>query len=113
MTNLTDTNEDYAVWLPSISNFYNNIITRYHHQGDDYFPPERIPVGLEHGLAGCNFLKEDDSYFQYKWGLYSIGHAQRDVTKTDKRDMIIQQRDRSKTFIMGDSGGYQIVTGVI
>jgi len=113
MTSLTDTNEDYAVWLPSISNFYNNIITRYHHQGDDYFPPERIPVGLEHGLAGCNFLKEDDSYFQYKWGLYSIGHAQRDVTKTDKRDMIIQQRDRSKTFILGDSGGYQIVTGVI
>lgn len=112
IVNLTESNRDYAVFLPSISSFYNNIISRYHHDSS-YFPEDRIPAGLEYGLGGCNFLNKDDSYFQYKWGLYSAGHAARDVSLTDLKDWIIQSRDRDDTFILGDSGGFQIVTGVI
>lgn len=110
--NLSDRNEDYAVFLPSISSYYNNFISRQQHD-PNAIPASRIPAGFENGLEGCNFLNEDQGYFTYKWGLYSAGHAQLDTTRTNVSDSMIQNRDRSKTFILGDSGGFQICKGVI
>lgn len=110
--NLTERNKDYSVFLPSISSFYDRTLSRYRQDGDNFFPPERIPEGFENGLEGCDFLKTD-AYYQYKWGLYSAGHAQLDLKKANDHDSMVQKRDRDKTFILGDSGGFQIIKGVI
>jgi len=101
---LNESNHDYAVFLPSISGFY--VGTLQH-------PETRTPQGFEKGLAGLDFLKPDGGYFNYKWGLYSAGHAQLDTVKADQEEKMIQKRDRKNTFILGDSGGFQIITGVL
>ena len=67
------------------------------------------PEGFEKGTAGMNFLDPDDSYFHYPWGLYSAGHAHLDTEKSDEREPMVQGRDRSKTMILGDSGGFQLL----
>lgn len=100
---LNESNRDYAVFLPSISGFYVGTIQH---------PETRTPPGFEKGIQGLDFLK-DDSYFKYKWGLYSAGHAQLDTNKCDLEEVMIQKRDRKNTFILGDSGGFQIITGVL
>jgi hypothetical protein len=60
-----------------------------------------------------NFLNPEQGYFTYKYGLYSAGHAQLDLTKSLEQESMIQQRDRNNTMILGDSGGYQIGKGVL
>ena len=110
--NLTERNRDYAVFLPSISSFYDRTISKYREQGDAFFPPERIPAGFEDGLDGCDFLKPD-AYYNYKWSLYSAGHAQLDTNKALVHDNMVQGRDRNTSFVLGDSGGFQIIKGVI
>ena len=110
--NLTEKNKDYAVFLPSISSFYSKMISNQR-RDPNYLSNERMPNGFEHGIDGCDFLKEIDTYYNYKWGLYSAGHATRDTAKSDVQECMIQKRDRSKSFILGDSGGFQIAKGVI
>ena len=101
--------QDWAVYLPAISGFY---VTQL--QKMDANPTEwRCPEGFEKGTAGMNFLDPENSYYHYPWGLYSGGHAHLDTTKSDEREPMIQGRDRSKTMILGDSGGFQLATGVI
>lgn len=109
---LTTRNRDYAVFLPSISTFYNNHVARQRYN-PDFVPSDRVPAGFENGVEGMNFLNEDQAYFKYKWGLYSAGHAQLNLAKANESDSMVQERDREKTFILGDSGGFQIIKGVI
>lgn len=101
---LNKTNKDYSIFLPSISGFYVNTLQH---------PDTRVPEQFEHGLSGLDFLKPNDSYFHYKWGLYSAGHAQLDIAKSNIEEAMIQQRDRKNSFILGDSGGFQIITGIL
>jgi hypothetical protein len=101
---LNESNRDYSVFLPSISGFYVGTIQH---------PETRVPAGFERGIEGLNFLDPDNSYFHYKWGLYSAGHAQLDVAKSDVEELMIQKRDRKNSFILGDSGGFQIITGIL
>ena len=101
--------QDWAVYLPAISGFY---VTQL--QKMDANPSEwRCPEGFEKGTQGMNFLDPENSYYHYPWGLYSGGHAHLDPVKSDEREPMIQGRDRSKTMILGDSGGFQLATGVI
>lgn len=102
----------YAKYLPAISGFYTTHLGKA--LGDpNFIPQERIPAGFELGLQGINFLDPDNSYFHYKWGLFSAGHAERNLTKCDDREPMIHKRDRDRTVIVGDSGGFQIAKGVI
>lgn len=111
---LTERNRDYSVFLPSISTFYNNTIAKYRHSGNEFIADNRVPKEFEYGIDGTDFLKTNgETYYDYKWGLYSAGHAQLNLDKTDKDDNMIQARDRENTFILGDSGGFQIIGGVI
>lgn len=110
--NLTETNKDYSVFLPSVSTFYSSMISKYRTKGSSFIPDERIPAGFEDGIEGTDFLKPD-AYYHYKWGLYSAGHAQLDLNKANTDDHMIQMRDKKNTFILGDSGGFQIIKGVI
>lgn len=102
----------WAKYLPAISGFYTT------HLGKDladenFIPKERVPEKFELGIQGLNFLDPDNSYFTYKYGLYSAGHAERNLTKCDDREPMIHKRDRNRTVLVGDSGGFQIATGVI
>ena len=108
---LTPLQKDYAVYLPAISSFYSTYVAKQ--RLEKFIPDERIPAGFDRGIEGMNFLNPEQGYFYYKYGLYSAGHAQLDLNKSLTQESMIQQRDRSKTMILGDSGGYQIGKGVL
>jgi hypothetical protein len=109
--NLTPLQKDYAVYLPAISSFYSTYIAKQ--RLEEFVPADRIPKGFDRGIEGMNFLNPDEGYFTYKYALYSAGHAQLDLQKSLVQESMIQQRDRSNTMILGDSGGYQIGKGVL
>jgi hypothetical protein len=106
-------NKDYAVFLPSISGFYQTFISKQ--QKEEFVPTNRIPKEFENGIEGMNFLNKEQAYFYYPDALYSAGHAQLDVTKSYVEESMVQQRDKTNpdSFILGDSGGFQIGKGVI
>lgn len=101
----------YAVFLPAISTFYNTAVSRQRHNSN-YVPKERIPTKLTKGVEGLNFLDPNKSVFYYPWGLHSAGHAQLDVTQDVPKESMIRDRPRDGTsFMLGDSGGFQIGKG--
>lgn len=106
--NLTASNNDYAVFLPSISSIYVKMVSQQLKGKRDKLPP-----GLLRGWDDLDFLKTNTDLFSYKWALYSAGHAQLDVTRTDTEESLVQKRDRKNTVIIGDSGGFQAATGVL
>jgi hypothetical protein len=108
---LTPLQKDYAVYLPAISSFYSTYVAKQ--RLEEFIPKDRIPAGFDRGVEGMNFLNPEQGYFYYKYGLYSAGHAQLDLQKSLTQESMIQDRDRSKTMILGDSGGYQIGKGVL
>jgi hypothetical protein len=108
---LTPLQKDYAVYLPAISSFYSTYIAKQ--RIEEFISKDRIPQGFDQGIEGMNFLNPEQGYFYYKYALYSAGHAQLDLQKSLVQESMIQDRDRSKTMILGDSGGYQIGKGVI
>lgn len=110
MKDLGKTQKDYAIYLPALSSFYVKQLKKI---TTDDNGTARVPDGFEHGNEGLNILNDQNSYYHYPWGLYSAGHAQLDLNKADKDDEMVQQRDRSKNIILGDSGGFQVATGVI
>lgn len=92
---------DWSIFLPSISQMY----VLAHSRGWD-----RQPVDMRM----LDFLDEKNaSHFHYPYGLYSAGHAHLDLTKSDEREPMIQKRDKQKTIMVGDSGGFQAATGVL
>ena len=108
---LWERNKDYSVFLPSISSFYNGFISKQHHR--EFVEKTRIPAEFENGIEGMNFLNEEQAYYYYPWALYSAGHAQLDVEKSKTEESMIHRRDRQKSMILGDSGGFQIGNGQI
>ena len=109
MTDFGKRQRDYAVYLPAISSFYTKQLQKAADNPSDW----RIPAGFEYGNGGLDFLKRNDSYYHYPYGLYSAGHAHLDPAKSDADEAMVQKRDRSYTTILGDSGGFQIATGVL
>jgi hypothetical protein len=108
---LWERNKDYAVFLPSISSFYNAYVSKQHH--GEYVSKDRIPAEFENGIEGMNFLNKEQAYYYYPWALYSAGHAQLDVDKSRTEESMIHRRNRKDTMILGDSGGFQIGNGQI
>ena len=109
--NLTAKQLDYAVFLPALSGFYATYVGKQRHD-PTYVDPTRIPADFENGIEGLNWLNPDAAYFPYHWSLYSAGHAELDVNKHSPKEDMVRNRDRSRSFILGDSGGFQIGKGV-
>ena len=109
MTDLGKRQSDYAVYLPAISSFYTKQLQKTLANPNDW----RTPAGFELGNAGLDFLKKDQSYYHYPYGLYSAGHAHLDPARSDNEEPMVQLRDRSYTTILGDSGGFQVASGVL
>ena len=100
---------DWALFLPAVSSFFITGLGKQR-EGEDYFPSERIPAGFNGDVECLNFLNSKKGLYTYKWGLYSAGHANLDTTVDDHAESIIRKREEG-TFMLGDSGGFQIMKG--
>ena len=101
--------DDWALFLPAVSSFYIAGLGKQRN-GEQYFNKDRIPQGFNGDVEKLNFLNSKEGLYYYKWGLYSAGHANLDTTKVDFCESIIRERE-AKTFMLGDSGGFQILKG--
>jgi hypothetical protein len=108
--NLTATQNDYAVFLPATSGFYATFIGKQRY--GNYVDPARIPQSWGAGMESLNYLEPEKGEFYYKWCLYSAGHANLDLSKKDDSEDMFRNRDRSTSWVLGDSGGFQIGKGV-
>jgi hypothetical protein len=100
---------DWALFLPAVSSFFITGLGKQR-EGENYFPSERIPAGFNDDVECLNFLNSKKGLYTYKWGLYSAGHANLDTTVDDQAESIIRKREEG-TFMLGDSGGFQIMKG--
>jgi hypothetical protein len=108
--NLTATQNDYAVFLPATSGFYSTFIGKQRY--GNYVDPARLPASFTNGVEGLNYLEPDKGMFYYDHCLYSAGHANLDLTKQDDSEDMFRNRDRKTSWVLGDSGGFQIGKGV-
>ena len=109
-TNLTAEQKDYARFLPALSGFYATYVGKQ--RFGEYVETSRIPANLTHGVESLNYLNKDQGQFQYKWSLYSAGHADLDINKEVPKEDMVRNRDKENTWLLGDSGGFQIGKGV-
>ena len=100
---------DWALFLPAVSSFYIAGLGKQR-EGENYFDQARIPQGFNGDVEKLNFLNSKEGLYYYKWGLYSAGHANLDPNKDDHNESIIRKREKG-TFMLGDSGGFQILKG--
>jgi hypothetical protein len=105
---LTDKQKDeWALFLPAVSSFFISGLGKQR-EGENYFDQVRIPQGFNGDVECLNFLNSKQGLYNYKWGLYSAGHANLDPTVDDHAESIIRKRENG-TFMLGDSGGFQIL----
>ena len=113
---LTEAQKDYAHFLPALSGFYATYVGKQRHPDPDtgelYVPDDRIPSNFQNNVESLNYLNLQEGQFQYKWTLYSAGHAELDTTKFSPKEDMVRNRDRDNTWLLGDSGGFQIGKGV-
>jgi len=102
-------NPEWALFLPAVSSFYISGLGKQR-KGEPYFDTNRIPAGFNNDVEKLNFLNKKEGLYYYEWGLYSAGHANLDTTVNDNSESIIRERD-PHTFMLGDSGGFQILKG--
>ena len=103
----TQQDDDWALFLPAVSSFFIAGLGKQR-KGEEYFPQDRIPAGFNGDVERLNFLNSKEGLYTYKWGLYSAGHADLDITKDIPSESIIREREEG-TFMLGDSGGFQIL----
>jgi hypothetical protein len=103
-----DGQSQYAVFLPAISGFYATFVGRQ--RNEQYVDPARFPQGLT-DMEQMNWLDSQKALFPYRWSLYSGGHANLDLNKQDWSEDMVRNREPG-TFILGDSGGFQIAKGL-
>ena len=112
---LTAEQNDYAHFLPALSGFYATYVGKQRHPDPvkgPYVPDDRIPNNFQNGIESLNYLNAQEGAFTYKWTLYSAGHADLDTTKIVPKEDMVRNRDRDNTWLLGDSGGFQIGKGV-
>ena len=112
-TNLTALQSDYAVFLPALSTFYVNMVGKAVNSERSNQPavlPERLPEALNGTAKGLDYL-DTTALWQYHWSLHSAGHSSLDLQKDIPRENMYRKRDRATSFMLGDSGGFQIGKG--
>jgi len=107
---LTTAQKDYAIFLPAISGFFATYIGKQRH--DEYVDKTRVPSNFPNDVESMNWLNPQKGLFNYHWSLYSAGHAELDVNKHSPKEDMIRNRDRNNSWLLGDSGGFQIGKGV-
>jgi hypothetical protein len=110
--NLTQKQNDYALFLPAISGFYATFIGKQ--RNEQYVDPKRFPQALATKLTDMeqmNWLNSQKALFPYKWSLYSGGHADLDLSKNNTSEDMLRKREPGSVLV-GDSGGFQIAKGL-
>ena len=87
-TNLTNEQKDYARFLPALSGFYATYVGKQ--RFDEYVETSRIPTNLKNGVESLNYINQNEGQFQYKWTLYSAGHAELDINKDAPKEDSVQ-----------------------
>ena len=77
-TNFTTSQKDYAYFLPALSTFYSTFVGKQRFN-PTYVDPSRFIPPMVNGMESLNWLNKKESIFQYRWSLYSAGHAILDV----------------------------------
>ena len=98
---LTPRWDDFAVYLPAIQSWYSTNV--YSDRGRDKNRP--FPKGIK--LKDLDYLNPKSKLWHYGYGLYSAGLFSDDRP----RACSVANRDKTRTTILGDSGGYQIGIG--
>lgn len=93
--------ENCAIYLPALSFGY----ARFAQSGTFRRP---LPVTAQ----DLDFLDPNSRLFHYPWALFSAGQAAKSINENDPPTMVTM-RDRSRSIVVGDSGGYQVQTGKI
>ena len=102
--------QPYAYFLPATSGFYSTYIGKQRY--GNYVDPARIPASFgPKGIEAMNYL-DPNSAFYYDHCLYSAGHANLDLSKPDPNEDMFRNRNRATSWVLGDSGGFQIGKGV-
>lgn len=109
-TDLTTAQKDYAYFLPATSGFYATFIGKQRY--GNYVDPARVPAAWKNGVESLNYLEPDKGLFYYSHCLYSAGHANLDLSKQDEGEDMFRNRNRATSWVLGDSGGFQIGKGV-
>ena len=108
--NLTATQLDYAYFLPATSGFFSTYIGKQRY--GNYVDPARIPASFgPMGIEAMNYLNPNAAFY-FDHCLYSAGHANLDLSKPDPSEDMFRNRDRTTSWVLGDSGGFQIGKGV-
>ena len=107
--NLTNKQHDYAVFLPALSSFYATYVGKQ--RFDTHVDAARIPAHLQGtALEAMNWLS-DKGVFEYKWTLYSAGHADLDTTRHSPKDDMVRDTkgmNRDDNILVGDSAGFRL-----
>ena len=88
------TPNDQAIYVPSVSPNYATSVYAQNWK-------RALPKGIN--SDDLNFLDQSNDLFKISHVMSSAGQA-----LNQKHDCIITKRDRNKTVMIGDSGGYQI-----
>ena len=99
---------NWALFLPALSSFYIAGLGKQR-EGQNYFEATRLPAGIP-DTEVLNFLNSKQALFPYKWALYSAGHADLSTYQTNASESIVYKREPG-SFILADSGGFQILKG--
>lgn len=98
---MLSTKSPYAVYMPAISSNFAKIGHSQHFKRNFSFAEKDL-----------NFLDPASTLFHYPYALYSAGQAAR-TDGAAQQISIVSQRDRDRTTVIGDSGGFQIQEGTI
>ena len=101
ITDITPRWDNFAIYLPALSKGFANAAYQV---GDK---TRLMPEGIT--LKDLNFLNPHNKLWHYAYALYSVGQFKVGERQAD----IVTNRDKEKTLILGDSGGYQIGKGTL
>ncbi len=97
-------NPNIHPYLPSIQPPF---VKSIHNKWQD--SRQSIPYGSFKSMEEFNWYTNFTSArFNHNSALYSAGHATLDIAKAKKIESMLDRRPRSETFLLADSGGYQV-----
>ena len=103
MLDLSATQCEYAIYTPALNTNYAQF---------PYREGTRLPRPLPAGLSMADFdiiRAEDNSLFKMSHVLYSAGQS----LEYQNDPCLVMNRDRNQSVVIGDSGGFQVIGGVL
>ena len=99
---LTPRWDKFAVYLPAMQYHYASAV-----DNNNLLKDRDFPADLK--LTDLDFLNPKSKLWHYGYALYSEGQ----FTDARHKACAINNRDKTRTTVLGDSGGYQIGKGTL